>query len=129
MFDLDNLKQINDTFGHAEGDRILKRFASVLRRQTRGSDILVRLGGDEFVVVMKQMPSPETTIKRAAPSAGLSAGGGLRPLPRLLLGRRRSSATRAETLTAETLAYADEALYRAKSNQKGGCCLWTGTHA
>ena len=37
--------------------------------------------------------------------------------------------TRAETLTAETLAYADEALYRAKSNQKGGCCLWTGTHA
>lgn len=129
MFDLDNLKQINDTFGHAEGDRILKRFASVLRRQTRGSDILVRLGGDEFVVVMKQMPSPETTLKKGCSICrAFRQEEGCGPFP-ASCSAGAVICTRAETLTAETLAYADEALYRAKSNQKGGCCLWTGTHA
>lgn len=129
MFDLDNLKQINDTFGHAEGDRILKRFASVLRRQTRGSDILVRLGGDEFVVVMKQMPSPETALKKGCSICrAFRQEEGCGPFP-ASCSAGAVICTRAETLTAETLAYADEALYRAKSNQKGGCCLWTGTHA
>lgn len=48
FFDLNDFKQINDTFGHAEGDHALKRFADVLRE----SDVIGRLGGDEFVVLL-----------------------------------------------------------------------------
>ena len=50
LFDLDNFKKINDTQGHQAGDRVIKKFADVLRRCFRKSDILARFGGDEFVV-------------------------------------------------------------------------------
>lgn len=49
--DLDNLKGINDTFGHQEGDLALIESADVLRETFRESDIIARIGGDEFVVV------------------------------------------------------------------------------
>lgn len=49
--DLDGLKYVNDTFGHAEGDAYISDFAEILRKNTRGTDILARVGGDEFCVV------------------------------------------------------------------------------
>ena len=47
MMDLDNFKEINDTYGHEEGDRVLQRFSHFIIRNKRADDILVRLGGDE----------------------------------------------------------------------------------
>ena len=64
LFDLDNLKHINDTFGHMRGDQTISAFAELLREQTRESDILSRFGGDEFVVIMKQMKSGESAVKK-----------------------------------------------------------------
>jgi diguanylate cyclase (GGDEF)-like protein len=51
MMDVDSLKQINDSFGHLEGDRALKRTAEVLEETFRDSDVIARLGGDEFAVL------------------------------------------------------------------------------
>ncbi|MCX5871641.1 MAG: GGDEF domain-containing protein, partial [Deltaproteobacteria bacterium] len=50
--DLDNFKHINDTLGHAEGDKVLVAAADIFRTTFRQSDILGRLGGDEFVVLI-----------------------------------------------------------------------------
>ncbi|MBD8683693.1 sensor domain-containing diguanylate cyclase [Pseudomonas sp. CFBP 13719] len=52
FFDLDRFKAINDTFGHAEGDRALVTFAQVLRRVLREMDVIGRMGGDEFVALL-----------------------------------------------------------------------------
>lgn len=51
MIDLDGFKKINDTYGHAAGDRALVQVRDVLRTSTRESDIIIRWGGDEFLIV------------------------------------------------------------------------------
>jgi diguanylate cyclase (GGDEF)-like protein len=55
--DLNNFKEINDTYGHPAGDQVLQEFASRLNKVIRGADLAVRLGGDEFLVVL-----PECTL-------------------------------------------------------------------
>lgn len=57
FFDMDRFKQINDQFGHEEGDRALKTFASLLTKSFRGSDLIARLGGDEFVALLIDSPA------------------------------------------------------------------------
>ncbi|HVY79201.1 MAG TPA: diguanylate cyclase [Solirubrobacterales bacterium] len=52
MLDLDHFKQVNDTLGHAAGDRVLTEIAEALRARARETDVLARLGGDEFAVVL-----------------------------------------------------------------------------
>jgi diguanylate cyclase (GGDEF)-like protein/PAS domain S-box-containing protein len=59
--DLDDLKSINDKFGHKEGDLILLETALLLRKSFRESDIIARIGGDEFVVL--SIETPETNIE------------------------------------------------------------------
>lgn len=54
FFDIDGLKTINDTYGHAAGDEALKHAANVLLESVRESDIVGRLGGDEFGVILAQ---------------------------------------------------------------------------
>lgn len=51
MFDLDHFKVVNDTFGHAAGDEVLRRFGSVLSSEARQGDIVARIGGEEFLAL------------------------------------------------------------------------------
>ncbi|MGE5698687.1 MAG: diguanylate cyclase [Deltaproteobacteria bacterium] len=52
MFDIDEFKKINDTYGHAAGDVVLKKMVEIVRQNTRSSDLIGRFGGDEFMVLM-----------------------------------------------------------------------------
>ena len=59
FFDLDLFKEINDQYGHAEGDRALRSFSQILKDTYRDSDVLGRLGGDEFVVLLSNADEKE----------------------------------------------------------------------
>jgi diguanylate cyclase (GGDEF)-like protein len=115
LCDLDRLKEINDRFGHATGDRVLKAAADVLRERVRAGDLVARLGGDEFAVLC-----PETEI------AGASALGedlrtrlsALRPRDALIPGVTVSIGVAcrepSDASATELVLRADDRLYRAK---------------
>lgn len=73
FFDLNRFKQINDQFGHAEGDRALTTFADMLRQALRDSDVIGRLGGDEFVALLTDASSDEASLLTARLQALLDA--------------------------------------------------------
>jgi diguanylate cyclase (GGDEF)-like protein len=64
MIDIDHFKSVNDTYGHAMGDRILKRFAEILKSFIRNEDILMRLGGDEFIIFYRNFTEPDQLAER-----------------------------------------------------------------
>jgi diguanylate cyclase (GGDEF)-like protein len=61
MIDIDNFKNINDTYGHLNGDAVLRSVAGLIWEMSRNTDTIARNGGDEFSVIM-----PETDLNGAA---------------------------------------------------------------
>jgi diguanylate cyclase (GGDEF)-like protein len=126
VLDLDCFKPVNDTFGHAAGDRLLARVARVLRQRLRETDVVARLGGDEFAILLPR-------VDRAGAAA---------------VARSLAETVRAEALTADTrpvtisigviafdehtphvadsvLAAADIAMYDAKAAGGDGWAFYT----
>src|ERR1700716_881936 len=66
MLDVDRLKPINDAFGHAAGDQVLKAIVAVLLRHVRSSDVIGRLGGDEFALLLWNLSETDAKAKAAA---------------------------------------------------------------
>lgn len=115
LFDLDDLKEVNDTCGHDAGDKLIQSFADLLRRKTRAKDILCRYGGDEFLVLLKHVNDGSAAIKKGkaickAFQSSCSVG-------IALCGAEEQNISR-------LIQCADQALYRVKRENKGGCCLW-----
>ena len=60
ILDIDNFKQVNDTYGHDAGDQLIVQFGKLLKEHLRSSDFVARLGGDEFCVIF-----PNTPLKKS----------------------------------------------------------------
>src|SRR6202048_5109392 len=66
VLDVDRLKPINDAFGHAAGDQVLKAVVAALAREVRASDVIGRLGGDEFALLLWHLSETDAKAKAAA---------------------------------------------------------------
>jgi diguanylate cyclase (GGDEF)-like protein len=119
LADLDNLKLVNDHFGHAVGDKLLRRCVDVLRAALRPYDKLYRWGGDEFLLIM---PSARAADVRARLESVLSDadvifGGGREGVP-LEVSIGAADYASAEEL-ASAIDRADHAMYEEKIRRKG----------
>ncbi|MEV4313077.1 GGDEF domain-containing protein [Actinocrispum sp. NPDC049592] len=113
MIDLDLFKQLNDTHGHAAGDTALAFVASVLREQTRQTDLLARIGGEEFAVALPDCALADG-VRRAEKIRQAVETNSTR-LPATLTVSIGVAALHVDaTTTSELMARADAALYAAK---------------
>jgi diguanylate cyclase (GGDEF)-like protein/PAS domain S-box-containing protein len=118
--DLDGFKRINDTFGHAEGDRALRDVADVLRNAFRDTDVIARLGGDEFTVLLVggDQCTADTVIARVrAMLDARNAAPDRRYRLTISFGVARLDRDREMSLD-DLLGAADMALYAAKRRRK-----------
>jgi len=117
MMDVDGLKVVNDTLGHAQGDELLKAAAEVIKSSVRTSDIVARIGGDEFAVILPQTDKEKALEicrrinevvqqynQQVSPS-GLSISVGL------------ATSHREHPCLSETLKKADDEMYKDKSTR------------
>ena len=65
MIDADHFKDINDTFGHAEGDKVLVEIGRIIKNSCRAADVAGRIGGDEFAIFMRRIVDPENACQLA----------------------------------------------------------------
>jgi len=119
--DLDNLKQINDQFGHPAGDAAIQVVARTLRALFRQDDLVARWGGDEFVVLVKDIDSELLEKLAAKAELGVKAA----EMPEAYKGQGLSVSIGAtmsdEEDTAESIvARADRIMYRDKQQKRAG---------
>jgi len=117
--DVDNLKKINDSYGHQEGDLALIRTADALEKSLRGSDILSRLGGDEFVALTSETSNQtrEVILRRLEKNLKKSNANESRYELSLSVGVARFDPKHAVSL-GELMGQADEAMYEQKRNHQ-----------
>ena len=124
FLDLDNFKQVNDTFGHHAGDLLLTEVAQRLRDSTRGTDLVARQGGDEFLILLADLETTGATatlstlagrIQHSLAEPFRLYGVDLAPSASIGISQFPNDAYDAETL----LKNADIVMYRAKREGPG----------
>ena len=124
--DVDNFKFVNDSEGHAAGDRTLKSVAEVMERRTRATDILARLGGDEFAIVLGEA-TEEEALEVASDIRSLLCE---RPSGPIKVSIGISLFTPEQKLTADdALVAADIAQYEAKEHGGDQALVFSGCAA
>jgi diguanylate cyclase (GGDEF)-like protein len=125
LIDIDHFKRINDQFGHAGGDEVLKKIVSLIQRNTRKTDQLFRMGGEEFLLLLTETDEAETLVvaenlRRIVESAA-SEGGALGVTISVGISRRGIDEN-----ADEWVRKADEALYNAKKLGRNRVVCWPG---
>ncbi len=124
--DLDHFKEVNDTWGHRIGDRVLRVLAARLKKDMPGDAVVGRLGGDEFVIVLPHCPPHQAALSARQLLAGIGAPLPLQgtqvlhPTASLGIAMFPEDGTDAETL----LHHADLAMYQAKTHGRRGYCFY-----
>lgn len=117
LLDLDKFKAVNDTYGHAAGDAVLRATARSILAAVRTDDLVSRLGGDEFLVILPQTALDGAALVAAAVRTSVAAGGvdvaGARIGCRASIGVAERAGP--DDTPGELLRRADAALYRAKA--------------
>ena len=132
FFDLDGLKSINDTYGHAAGDLLLKTTALRIRALVRDDDLVARVGGDELLVVLHGAGDP-SGVAGLAEKIGRAVAEPIVDPERPDAPPMRSTVSigaamaKPEDTAAEAIARADEAMYRAKRQGGGRVALTEDT--
>jgi diguanylate cyclase (GGDEF)-like protein len=129
LFDIDNFKRLNDTYGHQSGDEVLQELARIFKSVSRETDIVVRYGGEEFVIILPNTSEEEaitlanrilqsvqeTTMKiNATDSVSVTVSGGVASFP-------QNASTAKGLLNA-----ADSAMYAAKTAGKNTIACYHG---
>lgn len=121
MFDLDDFKIVNDTFGHKVGDKMLREMARIIQAQLREYDFLARYAGDEFVAIVQELVGNQVEelrqrIEHAVFNFSMHVRGNLRARVGISIGTA-SFGEDAQTFD-QLLVAADQAMYRNKSAHK-----------
>ncbi|HEV7763896.1 MAG TPA: diguanylate cyclase [Thermoanaerobaculia bacterium] len=121
LFDLDNFKSVNDTYGHLAGDRVLRDIGTLFHRNTRPEDLIARYGGDEFVMVVPHLPVEDIeriTERLANDVRALQWSIGQEPFSLGITTGIGSSALLVQPTLAQLLDAADRDLYKNKWLQR-----------
>jgi len=112
MADVNGLKMINDSFGHAVGDELLQKASNVIKSGCRDKDVIARLGGDEFVIILTKTDAETAAlvIKRLETLASREKIGGLK----LSIAFGSKTKTRKEENIQQVLKNAEDDMYRHK---------------
>ncbi|HEV7880734.1 GGDEF domain-containing protein [Bradyrhizobium sp.] len=119
VLDVDRLKPINDAYGHAAGDEVLKAIVAALLRHVRSSDVIGRLGGDEFALLLWNLSETDARAKAAALEEAVDG------LSFMFRGRRISAGASAgvavlgpQAEARKALEEADSAMYVRKAQRR-----------
>jgi len=120
MIDLDRFKAVNDTYGHAAGDELLRLVAGVLTRDVRESDTVSRLGGDEFAVLMPDLDKADgmaraTRLEKRLNGSRLTWGDLMLPVSASV----GAVSYRPDDRPAAVMRRADEVMYARKAERRG----------
>ncbi len=127
MFDIDFFKKINDTYGHIQGDIVLKEISEIVRKEIRKNDISVRYGGEEFIVILPEVGIEGATIvaekiKKAVEEFSFS--GQKEPLHLTIsLGVGLCKKDLIDETGEKIIKTIDEALYQAKKTGRNRICI------